>query len=204
MTVRAAVAGQELAALVLATAACGGGTPGPPVDEVCTGYPDWQSSPYVLPYPVGTSYLVRQGNCSGFGHSGVYAYSYDVAMDLGTTVTAARDGTVAEVRTGHVDGDLTPGHENFVKIRDADDVLTAYSHLGTDGVLVGVGDVVVAGDVIGRSGNTGETGGVPHLHFHLSSCSEPVDCGTLPITFRNTTPDPVGLVAGQVYPAEPY
>ena len=193
-----------IAAACAAAAACGGGTPGPPIDEVCTGYPGWQTSPYVLPYPVGTGYPVRQGNCSGFGHRGVYAYSYDFAMDLGTTVTAARGGVVAEVRTGHVDGDLTPGHENFVKIRDADGLLTAYSHLGTDGVLVGVGDVVEAGDVIGRSGNTGETGGIPHLHVHLSSCSEPVDCGTLPVTFRNTTADPVGLVAGQVYPAEPY
>jgi hypothetical protein len=28
----------------------------------CGGYPDWQSSPYVLPYPVGKSYAVHQAN----------------------------------------------------------------------------------------------------------------------------------------------
>ena len=106
------------------------------------------------------------------------------------------------MRTGHVNGDLTPGHENFVKILHDDGVLSAYSHLGTDGVLVEVGDLVSAGDLVGRSGNTGQTGGVPHLHFHLTPCSEPVDCGTLPVTFRNTTANPEGLLVGHTYRAE--
>jgi murein DD-endopeptidase MepM/ murein hydrolase activator NlpD len=170
--------------------------------ETCTGYPDWQSSPYVLPYPVGTSYSVAQGNCSGGGHSGAYKYSYDFDMPIGTTVTAARAGTVFQIRTGYLDGDTTPGHENYVKIQHADGNITAYSHLST--VLVQQGDVVEAGDVIGTSGNTGNTGGFRHLHFHLTPCSEPVDCGTLPITFRNTTANPQGLQVTHVYPALPY
>ena len=61
-----------------------------------------------------------------------------------------------------------------------------------------------AGDVVGRSGNTGNTGGVPHLHFHVSLCSEPADCGTVPATFRNTDPNPQGLIAGLAYPARPF
>jgi hypothetical protein len=194
---------RRILAWALVTWACRDATTGVSIDT-CTGYPDWQTSAYVLPYPVGTSYRVAQGNCSGFGHSGVYRYSFDFDMPLGTVVTAARAGVVVEVRVGHIDGDTVPGHENFVKIRHADGVISAYSHLGTDGVLVQVGDSVQAGDTIGLSGNTGATGGFRHLHFHLTPCSEPVDCGTLPVTFRNTDANPAGLVVGRYYPALPY
>jgi murein DD-endopeptidase MepM/ murein hydrolase activator NlpD len=172
--------------------------------EVCTGYSPWQISEYVLPYPVGKTYRVLQGNCSGYGHSGVYKYSLDFDMPLGSVVTAARAGVVAEVRTGYVDGDTVGGHENFVKIQHADGVISAYSHLGTNGVLVRVGQAVSAGDTIGLSGNTGATGGVRHLHFHLTPCSEPVDCGTLPVTFRNTSANPNSLLVEHSYTALPY
>ena len=188
-----------VAALAVCLMNCGGGSR---VRETCTGYPDWQTSPYVLPYPVGTTYTVAQGNCSGGGHSGAYKYSYDFDMEIGTPVSAARDGTVFETRTGFVDGDITPGHENYVKIQHADGNITAYSHLST--VLVQAGDSVVVGDIVGTSGNTGNTGGFRHLHFHLTPCSEPVDCGTLPVTFSNTTANPMGLQAGHSYTALAY
>jgi len=188
------------AILVAGLVSCGA-TTGP--QEVCSGYPDWKTSPYLLPYPVGSTYRVIQGNCSGFGHSGGYKYSIDFAMPLGSMVAAARAGTVVEIRTGNLDGDIVPGHENFVKVLHSDGVISAYSHLGTDGVLVTVGQQVEAGDTIGWSGNTGATGGVPHLHFHLAPCSEPVDCGTLPVTFRNTSPNPKGLVVEHEYRADP-
>ncbi|MEZ5331287.1 MAG: hypothetical protein R2991_04375 [Thermoanaerobaculia bacterium] len=42
---------------------------------------------------------------------------------------------------------------------------------------------------------------MPHLHFHLEECGS---CVTLPVTFRNTTPNPVGLQHGIAYPAEPF
>ena len=40
--------------------------------EICAGFGDWQTSLYVLPYAVGSSYFVDQGNCSppGNGHRG--------------------------------------------------------------------------------------------------------------------------------------
>ncbi len=181
-------------------AACAGG-PTAPNAETCSGYPPWQASDFALPYPVGTAYRVLQGNCSGFGHSGIYAYSYDFGMDIGTPVSAAADGEVTETRTGYADGDLVPGHENFVKVLHADGTITAYSHLSQ--VSVTPHQAVRAGQVVGTSGNTGNTGGTPHLHFHRSVCSEPVDCGTLPVTFYNTDPNPNGLLAGHVYAAGP-
>ena len=107
-------------------------------------------------------------------------------MPVGTTVTAAREGVVAEIRMKSRDGQSGEGESNWVKIRHADNTIAAYSHLTEHGALVRPGDRVEAGQPIGLSGNSGNTGGLPHLHFHLCPCSERVDCGTLPITFRNT------------------
>jgi len=193
-----------IAVLALATlVGCHGShSPSAPQPEFCGNYPDWKTSPFVLPYPVGTAYRVAQGNCSTGGHQGVYRYSYDFNMSIGTPVTAARDGVVYQIRTGYANGDLTPGHENFVKIQHSDGLISAYSHLSK--VLVETGDLVHAGDRVGSSGNTGNTGGLPHLHFHVSTCSEPVNCGTVATTFRNTDPNPEGLQVGHIYPANPY
>lgn len=162
----------------------------------CGGYPAWESSPYVLPFPVGEAYPIHQGNCSYGGHRGVYRYSYDFLMPIGSKVTAARAGVVIEILDGAVDGG---GYDNWVKVQHADQTIAAYSHLHS--LAVGIGDEVAAGDPIGLSGNTGQTGGVPHLHFHATTCSEPVHCGTLPVTFANTDPNPRGLQAGRRYTA---
>ena len=162
-------------------------------------YPDWETSPYVLPYPVGKSYPLYQENCTLGGHHGVYRYSYDFLMDIGTVVTAAQEGIVFEIRTGSQDGG---GSDNLVKIQHADGTIAAYSHLHD--ALVEVGVFVQAGDPIGLSGNTGSTGGVPHLHFQVSTCREPIHCGTLPITFRNTEANPGGLEQGRIYTAYEY
>ena len=170
----------------------------------CGPFPDWQASPYVLPYPVGAIHSVNQANCSTGGHQGPYKYSYDFVMPIGTTVTAARSGVVAETRANFRDGQRGEGESNWVKIRHADGTIGAYSHLTERGALVNPGDRVVAGQPIGLSGNTGNTGGLPHLHFHVCPCSEPVQCGTLPVTFRNTDPEPDGLRAKRSYRALPF
>jgi murein DD-endopeptidase MepM/ murein hydrolase activator NlpD len=166
----------------------------------CGGYADWKTSPYVLPYPVGKTYPLYQGNCTLGGHRAGYRYSYDFLMPIGALVTAARAGVVSEVLDGYQDGNN--GTENWVKVRHADGSIAAYSHLHS--VLVRVGEEVRAGSPIGLSGNTGQTGGVPHLHFQVAPCSEPIRCGTLPITFRNTAPNPDGLQYNQNYTAEAY
>ena len=165
----------------------------------CLGYQDPRTSPYVLPYPVGTAYTLFQGNCTAGGHHGDFRYSYDFLMPIGSPVVAAREGVVAETLQGFPDGGTS---ENWVKIRHADGTLAAYSHLHS--VLVAVGQRVQAADIIGLAGNSGQTGGVPHLHFHLSACSEPVSCGTLPVTFRNADPNLKVLVTGQSYTALPW
>lgn len=61
----------------------------------------------------------------------------------------------------------------------------------------------------GEVSETGNLGSLPpELHFSVQSC-DPVllgtqGCPTLPVTFRNTDPNPDGLHAGSVFRARPY
>lgn len=103
---------------------------------------------------------------------------------------------MADVLDGYPDEGSS---ENYVAIQHADGNFTFYSHLHQS--LVAMGDEVQAGDPIGLSGNSGRTGGVPHLHFQLSPCLRPLLCDTMPITFHNTDPNPFGLQANYEYPA---
>lgn len=192
---------------------CSPSAPGQPpsgpsgVTETCSGFQRWASSPYVLPYPVGTTFLVNQGNCSGFGHSGFWKYGYDFTMPVGTLVTASRDGRVLYSEGRGYDGEYSP--TNLVVIGHEDGTVAVYSHLTHGGALVSSGDLVKAGEAIGRSGNTGNTGGFPHLHFSVHPCAklpglpngDDYSCPTIPATFRNTSPNPQGLVAGRSYTA---
>ena len=192
--------------------ACGGGgSAGPNGVETCTGFADRRTSPYVLPYTIGASFRVLQGNCSpsGNGHRGANRYGYDFDMPIGTPVNAARDGEVIQVEESHVDGQVAAiGLDNYIVVRHADGSAALYGHLTHDGALVAAGGTVRQGDLIGLSGNTGNTGNVPHLHFSVQAC-DPVaggsaGCPTLPATFRNAEANPQGLEVGRSYVALPF
>ena len=86
----------------------------------CGPFPDWQSSPYVLPYRVGSTHYVNQANCSNGGHQGPFKYAYDFVMPIGTTVTAARAGVVADVRMKFRDGQHGEDESNWIKLRHPD------------------------------------------------------------------------------------
>src|SRR6476469_10010559 len=98
-------------------AGCGSSPTSPDPVETCEGFGDWQGSPYVLPYAVGASYFVDQGNCSptGNGHRGVTKFGYDFLMPIGTAIYAARAGLVTQVEESHFDGQVAAtGFDNFV------------------------------------------------------------------------------------------
>jgi murein DD-endopeptidase MepM/ murein hydrolase activator NlpD len=122
-------------------------------------------------------------------------------MPVGTTVTAARAGEVTDIRMEFRDSQRGEDESNWVRIQHADGTIASYVHLTERGALVKVGDVVVIGQPIGLSGNTGNTSRWPHLHFHVRRCSS---CATLPVTFRNTDANPEGLNAQRFYLALPY
>ncbi|WP_051287058.1 M23 family metallopeptidase [Algoriphagus mannitolivorans] len=168
----------------------------------CEDY-EWTESAYILPYPKGLSFRVNQGNnntCGG--HQGAYQYGYDFDMPIGSTVIASRSGIVSEVRNDNPDGvNLSFGNENLVKILHEDGTTMGYSHLKQHSIVVKPGQLVLQGDTLGLSGNSGYTNNFPHLHFHLSTCDEPVlpGCSTILVKFKNTRPNPCGLVQNEVY-----
>ena len=197
-----------LAGLVLVIAlACqkdeGKSIPKPCLERALFGNP--QTSPYVLPFPVGKKYVLSQSYCNpGGGHSGQLAY--DFALQIGDTVTAARAGIVKEVREDLPDtgSSADPGTHNHIFILHSDGSVGFYAHLQQDGVLVEVGEAVERGQWIARSGNSGNTGGFPHLHFGVYE-SWPAEEGfDLPIVFGNALgpiDDRGGLIADQWYEA---
>jgi len=156
----------------------------------------------VLPYPVGDSYAVVQGNCDGRGHAAgtPNQYAYDFGMQTGSAVVATASGVVVSVEEGvsndrPLKGSWSGG--NFVTIQHSNGLYSGYAHLDQWGVLVEVGDIVSQGQLIARSGNSGTYN--PHLHFQVGESAY-----AIPVTFRNTRAHPNGLVLGEVYTAEGY
>jgi murein DD-endopeptidase MepM/ murein hydrolase activator NlpD len=151
---------------------------------------------YVLPYPVGDSARLIQGNNGTFTHFGHAAFAFDFRMEIGRPVTAARAGRVVSVEEGFIDGNRTPGQENRVLVRHEDGTFARYLHLTKDGALVIVGELVVAGDTIGLSGDTGYST-TPHLHFDVTRDCPTWGCQTIWIRFENAGADT--LVQGRTY-----
>ncbi len=122
---------------------------------------------YRLPYADNTSYPVLQGYGSKFSHRGLEYYTIDFRMPEGTPVHAAREGVVAMIEEANDRGCWGEGcgrFANYVVILHADGTTGEYYHLQQHGALVVPGERVRRGQLIGLSGNTGNTT-VPHLHF---------------------------------------
>lgn len=181
--------------------------PSYPIYDQDATFPNWFASPYNLPYAIGTTYQVLQGNTSGLGHRDFWQFGYDFKMCIGTQVLAARDGTVVHANDGAGDGDRN--NTNLITIEHHDGTVALYSHLTRNGVFVTAGTEVKQGDVIGLSGDTGNTGGVPHLHFSVHPCTNlpglvgaGSDCSSVPVNFLNTASNPNGLGSGKCYTAK--
>ena len=177
--------------------------PSAPGASGCAGaYPDQVTSAYVLPWRVGETYRIGQGNCGPGSHAAgtIVQYAYDILMPIGTPIVATRGGRVLLVEERFPDATRIPGQENYINVTHADGTIAAYVHLTKDGALVGAGDEVAQGEVIALSGDSGSST-EPHLHFHVQACE---GCATVRVTFRNTRPHPQGLTEGESYTAEPF
>jgi murein DD-endopeptidase MepM/ murein hydrolase activator NlpD len=170
----------------------------------CTqDFGDAAVSPYRLPFEAGRSYQMFQGYCPSnpaWGHNGWLAYDFDLA--IGDPILASRDGTVISVEQRWPDSDRVCGHENFVFVAHDDGTVFSYVHLTTNGARVRVGDKVTAGQLIGRSGDSGCSSG-PHLHIALfRNASSFNKENTLPLNFHDAD-GPLdsrrGLVQGARY-----
>lgn len=157
---------------------------------------------YHLPYSPGREYTVTQAYNGGYSHKGANKYAIDWKMPEGTPVLAARSGMVVKIRSDSnlggpsIDFDK---HNNYVLIRHDDGTLAHYCHLQKHGNLVNVGDYVVAGQPIARSGNTGFSSG-PHLHFCVFKTISGKQRASLPVKFQ-TEDGRATLIAHRRYTA---
>jgi murein DD-endopeptidase MepM/ murein hydrolase activator NlpD len=90
----------------------------------------------------------------------------NLAVPEGTPIRAAEDGVVA------YSGNELKGYGNLVLIRHANNYVSAYANASE--LLVKRGDSVRRGQVIARSGQTGNVTS-PQLHFEIRKGSTPVD-----------------------------
>lgn len=169
-------------------------------------YPVQSSSRYVLPFPIGETHFIGQGNCTNVSHNDEInqQFAYDIQMPIGNSIVAVRGGVVVAIEEGFVDGTGKPREENYIVIEHIDNTVSRYIHLTTLGALVDLQETVVQGQVIAISGNTGNSS-EPHLHFDVGDgpCTPHVQtsCRSLPVNFRNTSAHQNGLIQGQSYTA---
>ncbi len=156
---------------------------------------------YVLPFTVGSSFELLQGNCGPHSHDGRFNFSFDFRMPMRTPIIAARDGVVDAVRESKPDGTNRVGDENYVIIDHGDGEYSRYIHLTSDGGLVSRGERVARGDTIALSGDSGRSA-FPHLHFDVvDGCTNGI-CWTIPAAFLNSDP-PIPTRRG-FFTANPY
>lgn len=156
---------------------------------------------YLLPYEHGRKYRVTQGYNGSFTHIGENQYAIDFDLEEGDPVHAARGGRVVEVKKNSTTGGPSArysGDANFILIMHSDGTFGNYAHLEFDGALVEPGQQVEAGDLIGRSGNTGRSSG-PHLHFDVRIPTVEGRMQSIPTRFANHDGDPVLLESGGYY-----
>jgi murein DD-endopeptidase MepM/ murein hydrolase activator NlpD len=86
-----------------------------------------------------------------------FHHGVDVAVPVGTPVTAMKNGEVTFA------GEMS-GYGLVVFIRHGPNLRTVYGHLSA--IVVRKGDRVKGGQEIGKSGQSGNAAG-PHLHFEI-------------------------------------
>ena len=109
----------------------------------------------VLSYP--TAYHSISAGYPNYS-SGRYHGGVDFPCPSGTSVCAAASGTVIAAKN------LNYSYGHYLIVDHGNGLSTLYAHNTT--LLVGVGDHVSKGQVIARSGSTGNSTG-PHVHFEV-------------------------------------
>lgn len=89
----------------------------------------------------------------------------DIATPVGTPIHTSDNGRVTFVGT-------KSGYGKVMMVDHGNGYRTVYGHL--DDFVAKTGDIVVKGEVIAKSGNTGRSTG-PHLHFEIHKDEKPVN-----------------------------
>jgi murein DD-endopeptidase MepM/ murein hydrolase activator NlpD len=125
---------------------------------------------YKLPFSSGSVVNVSQGYNGESTHKGFSAYAVDFPVPVGTPIYAAREGIVVGSEGSSNFGGVGAEYRqyaNYVIIEHRDGTMGNYYHLKQGGALVAIGKKIAKGELIGYSGNTGNSSG-PHLHFSVS------------------------------------
>ncbi|MBM3382782.1 MAG: M23 family metallopeptidase [Betaproteobacteria bacterium] len=105
---------------------------------------------------------------SGFGQRfGVLHEGIDIALLTGSPILASAAGHIAFA------GWSSAGFGNLIRLAHPDNFETRYAH-NSDLLDMTVGKVILAGDQIAKSGNTGLSTG-SHLHFEIRTRGKAVD-----------------------------
>ena len=118
--------------------------------------------------PLAGSYVVGCAWACYVSAAGLPHTGQDFEVGIGAAVRSTNDGIV------EVSKDLHGSYGRYLVIRDRADpkVAVYYAHLSVRGVRVG--QQVSAGQVIGRTGSTGNSSG-PHLHYEIRIDGNPVN-----------------------------
>ena len=111
--------------------------------------------------PISDGFGARVSPCSGCSshHEGV-----DFNPGSGTAVRAIAAGVVAE--TNNPGWTALGVHVAITHVIDGQIVMSVYGHMQAGSMPLHVGDIVFAGESIGRVGSTGASTGA-HLHFEI-------------------------------------
>ncbi len=109
----------------------------------------------------------------------------DLIANTGTDIYASADGTVKTVRYSDSFGKMVEVDHGF-------GLLTLYAHMSKQEVKIG--DVVKRGQIIGKVGSTGLSGG-PHLHYEVHVKNKEVD--PVKYFFSDLTPEEYKAVVAQ-------
>jgi murein DD-endopeptidase MepM/ murein hydrolase activator NlpD len=151
-----------------------------------TPFQTWGVVNYVDVDPRGGTFADYQGGPYTYdGHTGHdLTLSNFGSMDAGVPDYAAAAGTVVEVQDGYFDRNrsFSTAPANYVVVDHGNGWQTLYYHLRTDTILVHVGDHVVAGQVLGLAGSSGDST-LAHLHFQVEHNGDLVEPEYDPATY---------------------
>ncbi len=113
----------------------------------------------VRPLVVGTGTFIFPVSSRNFSQYYWYGHrAIDIALPEGNSVFASDTGTVTYA------GWNTYGYGNLIVINHGNGHETFYAHLSS--INVSPGQIVYQGNLIGLTGNTGQSSG-PHIHFEI-------------------------------------
>jgi len=159
--------------------------------------PPTQRGAYAFPLPAKSTWRLTQGFGGRASHrDAANFHALDFAAAQGTSVLAARAGTVMQVVDTFTEGGMDEALKermNLVRVLHADGSMGLYAHIAPGSARVAPGEAVLAGQVLAAVGSVGWST-APHLHFSVQ-----VNDGRelLSLPFRMAGPDGGLLPTGE-------